>query len=170
MQIISQDELVERIAKAMLEMNGQDLADLFNRDFGQNCCYCGDSQFTVEPDVADTGNFTLEPVKPVFDASTLPKPVFGTCWQKTSKLPVIEVCERLGDHHLVPERDVEGHIVVGPDKHVNHVHAPKYHAQIGSNGGNWGCGTSIDEAIGNLVQNAPEKFGMTVEFMGKLAR
>ena len=48
----------------------------------------------------------------------------------------IEVCERLNDYRLVPQRDEQGHIIV-KDGLVVMIHGPKYHAQsrIEGNGG-----------------------------------
>lgn len=82
---------------------------------------------------------------------------------------VIEVCERLGDHRLVPKRDDKGHIVVERD-FVPHVQAPKYHAQIKDKPGIWAAGNSRDEAIGDLIRCHPEEFGITIEALGPLFR
>lgn len=39
-----------------------------------------------------------------------------------------------------------------------------YHAAIdGTNGCKWGCGKTIDEAVGNLVRNHPGVFGAIVD-------
>ncbi len=62
----------------------------------------------------------------------------------------IEICERLMD------RTWDG--------------KPKYHAQIEGSPGFWAAGTSPDDAIGNLIRCHPEKFGLEIEFLGKLAR
>jgi hypothetical protein len=79
----------------------------------------------------------------------------------------IEVCERMADFRLVPQRDEQGRIVVQRGI-VPHVHGPKYHAQIEP--GLWACGDTADDAIGNLIRTHPEKFGVTIEFLGKLPR
>jgi hypothetical protein len=42
---MSQDEVVERISKILLEMDGEELADLYNREFGNGMTYTGDSLF-----------------------------------------------------------------------------------------------------------------------------
>ena len=39
-----------------------------------------------------------------------------------------------------------------------------YHAAIdGTEGRKWGCGKTIDEAVGALVRNHPEAFGAVVD-------
>lgn len=43
--MISTDELIERMAKAMQEMEGEELADLYNREFGSGMSYEGDGFF-----------------------------------------------------------------------------------------------------------------------------
>lgn len=86
------------------------------------------------------------------------------------KNPVaIEVCERLADSHLIPQRDAQGNCVIIRGI-VPHVRAPKYHAQIKGQGGFWGCGNSRDEAIGSLIAAHPEQFGIAVSHLGKEAR
>ena len=42
---ITTDELIERMAKAMREMDGKALATLYNTNFGDGMVYLGDSQF-----------------------------------------------------------------------------------------------------------------------------
>jgi hypothetical protein len=42
---MTHEELVERISKILLEMDGKDLADLYNREFGEGLTYIGDSLF-----------------------------------------------------------------------------------------------------------------------------
>lgn len=42
---ITSDELVERIGKALGEMDGQDLAHFYNQHFGDGMEYCGDGVF-----------------------------------------------------------------------------------------------------------------------------
>jgi hypothetical protein len=42
---LTQDELIERMSKAMAEMSGKELADLYNREFGENMKYVGDDMF-----------------------------------------------------------------------------------------------------------------------------
>ncbi len=81
----------------------------------------------------------------------------------------IEICERVMDHHYVPARDSDGYIIV-EGKCVKLVQAPKYHASIKEKPGHWGCGTSRDEALGSLIGNCPEVFGITIEHLGKLPR
>jgi cyanate lyase len=44
-EILTQEELVERIAKSMLEMEGEELATLYNEQFGDGIVYVGDSMF-----------------------------------------------------------------------------------------------------------------------------
>lgn len=39
------DEVVERIGKAMQQMDGDDLANIYNQDFGDNIVYLGDGEF-----------------------------------------------------------------------------------------------------------------------------
>jgi hypothetical protein len=78
---------------------------------------------------------------------------------------VIEVCERLADHH---------HMMMIDDaksKTYKIVKAPKYHAQI-KGSGPWGCGTSRAEAVGDLVIHNPASIvgKVTVKYLGKLAR
>lgn len=46
-----------------------------------------------------------------------------------------------------------------------------WHAQIKDHPGIWGCGKTIDDAIGSLVRSWPEKFGIKIQFpdpIGKL--
>ena len=45
-------EVVERICKAMQQMDGQELADLYNREFGEGMEYVGDDLFeqALDPD------------------------------------------------------------------------------------------------------------------------
>lgn len=63
----------------------------------------------------------------------------------------IEVCERLMD------RQPGG--------------GPKYHAQIKGDPDLWAAGTSINDAIGNLMRTRPKRFGMEIKLLtGKLAR
>ena len=45
MMELTRDELIERIAKAMTEMSGEDLSDFYNREFGENMTYVGDDIF-----------------------------------------------------------------------------------------------------------------------------
>lgn len=62
----------------------------------------------------------------------------------------IEVCERILDR-------------TWDDK-------PKYHAQIENEPGYWGCGKSVDEAIGNLINSHPKTFGIKIDYIGREAR
>jgi hypothetical protein len=41
-------ELVARIAKALESMEGNELADLYNREFGSGMVYLGDDEFQQE--------------------------------------------------------------------------------------------------------------------------
>ena len=66
----------------------------------------------------------------------------------------IEVCERLADYWI----DESGEKM------------PKFHAQIKGEAGVWACGRSIDDAIGNLVRYAPERFSVDLSYLGKLHR
>lgn len=50
---LTQDELIERISKAMSEMDGKDLADLYNREFGSDLTYIGDGNFEQTMDEYD---------------------------------------------------------------------------------------------------------------------
>lgn len=50
---LTQAELVERISKAMLEMDGDDLAALYNKEFGSDLTYIGDSMFEQTMDEYD---------------------------------------------------------------------------------------------------------------------
>ena len=71
------------------------------------------------------------------------------------KLVQIDVCQRISDFWI----DEQG------------GHRPKYHAQIKNRSEIWGCGKSSYEAIGNLVSNHPEKFGIDIRFLARrLAR
>lgn len=45
MNDITTDELIERMAKAMRQMSGNELADLYNREFGNGMVCRGDDQF-----------------------------------------------------------------------------------------------------------------------------
>ncbi len=81
----------------------------------------------------------------------------------------IEVCERAMDYHLVPKRDEDGRIAVSRGG-VDMVRAPKYHAQIAGKPGYWSCGTSLDDAVGNLIGGHPEIFGVTVTYLGRMGR
>lgn len=75
----------------------------------------------------------------------------------------VEVCERLCDHHLVPE--------FKDGQYVRHVEAPKYHACLAGDTSTWAAGTSPDEAIGDLVRCHPDTFGINVTYLeGKQAR
>lgn len=53
------------------------------------------------------------------------------------------------------------------DKGVRH---PKFHAQIKGEPGYWACGRTQDEAVGDLIRSHPERFGLELQFLGKLAR
>jgi hypothetical protein len=75
---------------------------------------------------------------------------------------VIEVCERSMDYHLAPAFNATRQFV-GMERR------PKYHAQVKGKTF-WGAGTTRDEAIGSLVRNHPEVFGVAVEYLGKLDR
>lgn len=66
----------------------------------------------------------------------------------------IEVCERLNDSWI--------------DKDGNRQ--PKYHAQLKDHPGMWGCGRSPQSAIGSLIMNDPERFGLKLTELGKLPR
>ena len=74
----------------------------------------------------------------------------------------IEVCQRVMDHCQVPS------IIDG--EFMGMVQAPKYHAQIQGRPGFWACGDSRAEAIGNLIRNCPEVFGMSITDLGTLSR
>lgn len=53
---------------------------------------------------------------------------------------------------------------VTPTKIVVTRRFADYHAAIdGTNGCKWGCGKTIDEAVGNLVRNHPGAFGAIVD-------
>jgi hypothetical protein len=80
--------------------------------------------------------------------------------KKTKKPTTIEVCQRLMDHHLVPQ--------FKNGKFIQMVEAPKYHAKLAT--GAWAAGVSIDDAIGSLVRCHPEAFGVQIKFLGKLPR
>lgn len=67
----------------------------------------------------------------------------------------VEICQRLGDWGF---------------DYTTQKTTPKYHAQIKSAGGFWGCGNSMDEAVGSLIRNHPEKFGLTFTWLGKQHR
>ena len=43
---ITQNELVTEISNILLEMDGEELADLYNREFGEGMTYLGDSLFS----------------------------------------------------------------------------------------------------------------------------
>lgn len=58
------------------------------------------------------------------------------------ELVVIEVCDRPGSS-------------LGDGKAM-------FHAQIGSSAGHWGCGRTIDEAVGSLVRCHQELFGVEI--------
>lgn len=49
--LITFDQLVERITNAMTEMSGEDLALLYNQNFGDGMVYVGDSLFKQEEEV-----------------------------------------------------------------------------------------------------------------------
>lgn len=69
----------------------------------------------------------------------------------------IEVCERLMDCCWRYEIDAEGEIRL--------VKSPAYHACIADKPGCWERGTSIDDAIGNLVRTHPEHFGVQLVYL-----
>lgn len=75
--------------------------------------------------------------------------------QITSTVVEVEICQRLGDW--------------GFDYQTQRP-TPKYHAQIKDKGGYWGCGHSIDEAVGSLMRSHPEQFGLQFNWLGKLYR
>ena len=71
---------------------------------------------------------------------------------------IIEVCERAHDR-------IRGN-TGQPDR-------VKYHAQIkrsNGEGSKWGCGISVDAAIGSLIRSYPEDFDINIEFLGILPR
>jgi len=74
----------------------------------------------------------------------------------------IEIVERLCDH---------GHDYVMDDAGtVKYVQVPSYHASV-SGTNHWARGLTRDEAIGSLIRNCPELFGIKLEFIpGKLPR
>lgn len=43
---VSRDDLVERLGKVLTQMDGESLADLYNREFGEGMAYAGDEFFT----------------------------------------------------------------------------------------------------------------------------
>ncbi len=45
---LTHSELVEKITKALKSMDGNELADLYNREFGHGMTYLGDEQFEQE--------------------------------------------------------------------------------------------------------------------------
>lgn len=45
---MTQEDLVERMAKVLLEMDGEELAELYNREFGDGMKYIGDGFFEQE--------------------------------------------------------------------------------------------------------------------------
>lgn len=45
METLSTDEVIERIAKSLREMSGEDLAELYNQEFGEGMTYLGDDLF-----------------------------------------------------------------------------------------------------------------------------
>ena len=47
---LTTDELIERITKALQQMDGQDLADLYNQEFGEGMVYLGDDEFEQSPE------------------------------------------------------------------------------------------------------------------------
>lgn len=47
-QQLQTEELVERISKALLQMSGEELAELYNREFGSNMKYISDGVFEQE--------------------------------------------------------------------------------------------------------------------------
>lgn len=67
---------------------------------------------------------------------------------------VIEVSERLMDYWI---------------DHVGQRH-PTYRAQIKGAHSHWAAGQSPDEAVGDLVRSHPERFGVKIEWLGKLPR
>jgi hypothetical protein len=76
---------------------------------------------------------------------------------------VIEVCEREMDYHW-------GY-VTGDDGKAKYVKLPKYHAQVKDHPEyGWSAGVTRDEAIGCLIRNHPEKWGINIDYLGKLFR
>lgn len=47
---------------------------------------------------------------------------------------------------------------------------PKYHVQIKERPGVWGCGDSIDDAIGNLIRSHQKTFDIQIKYLGTLPR
>lgn len=67
------------------------------------------------------------------------------------------------DHR--PEPDIREGVFRGM------VEAPRYHAQIKGEPGFWAAGDSQSEAIGDLIQSHPERFGVVVTHLeGKHGR
>lgn len=75
--------------------------------------------------------------------------------QVESTTTEIEICQRQGDW--------------GFDYQTQKT-TPKYHAQIKGNGGYWGSGDSIDEAVGSLIRSHGEQFGLKFAWLGKQYR
>ena len=73
---------------------------------------------------------------------------------KNDSFVEIEVCERISDFYI----DLAG------------KKQPKYHAQIKGKPGIWGCGRSVDAAIGDLIQSHQEDFHVQVAFLGRMNR
>jgi hypothetical protein len=74
----------------------------------------------------------------------------------------IEVCERLMDHGHAPE--IKDGVFVGMRE------TPKYHAQVRGKPGFWGCGDTIQDAIGSLISAHPKQFGIKIAYIGKAPR
>jgi hypothetical protein len=74
---------------------------------------------------------------------------------------VIEVCERLMDACYVPV--TRGRELIAEKR-------PKYQAQVKDQPNRWGAGTSREDAIGALIRNNPEFFGVQITDVGKQAR
>lgn len=70
--------------------------------------------------------------------------------------PVVEVCERMHDFHIVDGKTVF-----------------TFHAQIQGESAYWGCGRSPDDAVLQLTRTHPDKFKNgkpLVVWCGRLAR
>lgn len=74
----------------------------------------------------------------------------------------IEVCERLMD---------ATYVMVDRNGRAVQERRPAYHAQIKDKPGIWGRGASVDEAVGSVIRNHPELFGIKIAHLeGKMAR